>query len=865
MKLNSCTILIMSMSFAFLTIARVSFSAQAGEMDPADKVAGEILSKMTLEEKVSLCRGVSTMSVNAIPRVGLKDEFTMSDGPHTVRPDLNRGSFAPVGGNDDFSTSLPPLSALAATWDPAMATKFGHVLGLEARDRNKDMLLGPGVNIMRTPVCGRNFEYLGEDPKLTSVQAVSVIKAIQEMDVAACVKHFAFNNQELNRQKMNVEVDERTMREIYLPAFEAAVHEGGVLAVMNAYNQFRGRFCSHSDLLNNQILKKEWGFKGLVVTDWGSLHDTIEGALGGTDLEMNAGGQIRYFKAPLIQAVNEGKVPLPLLDDKAFRILYVMAKIHKIDGAPRKSGARNTPEIQKTAREIAANAIVLLKNDKNILPFNPDALKSIMIFGDNGWNKHCGLGWSAAGKPPYEISPLDGLKKRLGDKVSIECEPMPGSVGVMQIPDACIGTVDADTKDAGIVIKGWKAEYFNNEDLSGTVAAEGFDREVDFNWLGAEPRKGIKGNSFSARWNATVIAPETGKYLLGVKTGGGVRVLVDDQPVIEAWQGGRDQLLTGSIDLQADKKYQVKIEYSTMKSENISLSFGWSPPSKQGGNLSQSIAKAKNASAVLIFTGTEHGEGQAKECEGGDRPNLKLPEGHDVSISALLAELPHAVVINLSGAPVEMPWVKAAPTIVQYWYSGQEGGNALASVLVGDVNPSGKLPCTFPRRLEDSPAHALNNYNDKSVNYAEGVFVGYRWFDEKKIEPLFPFGHGLSYTTFSISQPELSAKSITRQEILNVTAKVTNTGKRAGAEVVQLYIAAPCSSVPRPPKELKGFQKVFLQPGETKTVSFDVSARDLSFWDVASHNWKAVPGTFDVLLGNSSRNITGKAAFALSP
>ena len=847
----------------FLLLLACALPASAADESTARALAQDILGKLTIEEKVSLCAGNSTFAINAIPRVGLTEEFTMSDGPHTVRPDCNRMTFAPLGGNHDFSTSLPPLSALAATWDTALADRFGRVLGEEARDRGKDMILGPGVNIMRTPLCGRNFEYLGEDPMLAGIMAVPLIQGIQINDVAACVKHFACNNQELNRNKVDVEVSERALREIYLPAFEAAVHKAGVLTLMSGYNQLRGSFCSHSDYLNNQILKKEWGFQGFVVTDWGGLHDTVAGALGGTDVEMNAGDQIKFFRQPLLDAVKAGTVPIAVLDDKVMRLLTVMARIDKIGGGTRPVGSRNTPAHQQAARDIAAAGIVLLKNDQSILPLKTAALQRVTVFGDNAWNKHCGLGWSAAGKPPYEISPLEGLRARLGTGVEITCESLGNGITVSAIPDNCITTVDSHVKNAGMTIHAWQAEYFANKDLTGKSDAQNFDRDLDFNWQGGSPRQGIPGDAFSARWNATVVPPEDGAYQFGVQTSGRSRVFVDDQLVVDAWKGAKGRLVTGEIALKAGQPCRIRVEYGTLKPDNLAFRFGWCPPGKRSGDLSAAIAKAKSADAVLVFTGNEHGHGRAKESEGGDRPSLQLPEGQDDAVAAILAAIPKAVVVNLSGAPVEMPWIQAAPTVVQYWFSGQEGGNALASVLVGDVNPSGHLPCTFPAKLADCSVQHESLKGERVV-YSEGILVGYRWFDTKNIEPLFPFGHGLSYTTFAIGSPVIASPKIAPGGTCTIDVAVTNTGATSGATVVQCYVADSHASVPRPMQELKGFRKVFLQPGERRIVSMDLTCRDLAFWDETTQAWKAEPGQFEVRVGDSSRRISGTATVTLT-
>lgn len=678
--------------------------------DPAEVLASQLVGKLTLEEKVALCRGDGTMFINAQPKVGLVDAFWMDDGPNNVRRDVKADDFAaarPDNDPSDVSTSLPRLSELAATWNRDLALKYGQVIGEEARARGKDMMLGPGVNIVRTPVCGRDFEYMGEDPYLTSQMAVQDILGIQSRDVAASVKHFALNNQEWNRGSVDVEVDDRTLHEIYLPAFEAAVKDGHVLTVMAAYNRFRGDYCAQNDLLLNQILKKSWDFQGLVVSDWGATHDTVAAALGGLDVEMDAGKKIRYFKDPLVQAVKDGTVPMAVLDDKVRRILYVMEKIHKIDGQARFAGSINTPEHQAVAREVAEEGIVLLKNDKNLLPLDPHKIKSLLIVGSNGVKGNTRGGGSSAGEPPYEITAIDGIQKLLGDGVKVESVPL----------------VDAK----------------------------------------ASPDK------------------------------------------------------TSAAAALAEK--------------------------------------AKGFDAVLVFTGDRMGRGAAAEGEGGDRPNLDLPPGTTETVTALLAANPNTVVINQSGAPVEMPWADQAPTLIQYWFSGMEGGTALARVVFGEVNPSGKLPVTFPKELKDSPAHALGNYNGTKVNYAEGVLVGYRWYDAKEIQPLFPFGFGLSYTTFSLANLKLSAPAIKVGDTFTASADVTNTGKRAGAEVVQLYVGDASASVPRPPHELKGFEKVLLQPGETKTVSFTLHPRDLSYWDVKTNGWKIDPGTFSILVGTGSREL----------
>jgi beta-glucosidase len=828
--------------------------------DKALEMAQQTLAKMTLEEKLSLCAGNSTMTLNALPRVGIRNEWVMSDGPHNVRQDLARQTFDSANRADDHSTAMPTLSALAATWDLELAAQFGHVIGQEARDRGKDMMLGPGVNIMRTPLCGRNFEYMTEDPVLAAGLVVPYIRAVQSHDVASCVKHFAVNSQELERNTMNVEVDERALREIYLPAFRAAVQEAQVLTIMNAYNKFRGTYCSHSDYLNNQILRKEWGFKGFVVTDWGSLHDTLGGAFGGTDVEMNAGKDIRHFKASLAKAVNEGKVPATLIDEKALRVLYVMAKTGFLDGRPRAKGSRNTPAHQKIAREIAEQSIVLLKNDKQVLPLDPNVVKTLVVLGKNAITKHCGKGWSAEGKPLYEITPFEGIRERLGSGVKVIYAPLTlpdEQPKILAVNESCLNTFDTSIKDAGMTVRAWKADYFANMNLSGQPAATGFTRRLDVNWKSNAPVNEMNPAAFSVRWTAKLVAPESGSYQIGVRANkeAGTRISVDGKVVVDNWNGDCKTLFAATeLTLEAKKEYTVVVEYRKGKSEATCF-FGWQLPSEHGMRESEIEKAAKAADAVIAITGTEHGHGRALECEGGDRPNLLLPPGHDEAIAKLLAWRPDAVIVHHSGAPSEMPWADSCATMVQDWYGGQEAGRALAAVLFGDVTPSGKMPHTVPFRLADTPAAMLNAYNSTNVTYSESIFVGYRWYDHKKIAPRFPFGHGLSYTTFAYGTPTVSSSSLNPGGTVEVSLPITNTGKRAGKEIVQLYIADLKPAVEKPVRELKGFATLSLNPGEIKTATFTLSAKDLSYYSVADKTFRAHAGQYAIELGASSRDI----------
>jgi beta-glucosidase len=850
-----------------IALACAPLSARAQRDDQAIAVARKVLSQMTIEEKVTLCHGASTMSIGAVPRVGVPDEFSMDDGPNNVRPDVARDDFTPVGRNDDFSTSLPPLSGLAATWDVAMATKFGEVMGEEARARGKDMILGPGVNMMRSPLCGRNFEYMGEDPELAGTMATAYIRALQSRDVAACVKHYTANNQELNRGSVDEEIDERTLREIYLPAFEAAVTRGGALGVMDAYNKVRGEWCSENSYLNNTVLKTQWGFKGFVVTDWGGMHDTLAAALGGADVEMSAGNRIHFFARPLLEAVQTGKVPEAVVNDKALRVLYVMSRVHKIGGGTRVEGSLNTPEHQQIARQIAENAIVLLKNEAGLLPLNAAVTKHVLVLGRTAVNLNCRGGGSAAGRPAYEITPLAGLKKRLGAQVEVDYAPFPANgrgAGFTFIPDSALATFDTSAPETSLATAAWQAEYFNNPDLQDSPAASGFERGLDFNWHQGSPRQGVNAAGFSARWTANVIAPETGKYVFSATGDAGSRVFVDHQLIVDNWKPNLARNpVTGEATLESGKRYVFKVEYRQNTGDGV-FSLKWQLPSDRPMTQEEIRTKAQQADVVFLFTGDSHGRGQAREGEGADRPNMKLPAGDDEAIAGLVGLNPKTVVVNLSGTPVEMPWIDQAPTLVQYWFSGQEGGNALAAVLFGDVNPSGKLPFTFPVKLEDTPAAAMNNYNAQRVNYAEGIFIGYRWFDAKGIKPLFPFGYGLSYTTFAYKNARVSQPTLAPGGQVQVSVDVTNTGLRPGAEIVELYVHDPKRAVDKAPRELKGFAKVMLAARETRTVTMTLEPRDFAYFDVAGKQWKADAGRYELGLGASSRDLRQEISLELT-
>jgi beta-glucosidase len=609
---------------------------------------------------------------------------------------------------------MPAGIALAATWNRALAQTEGQVIGQEARARGKQIMLGPGMNIQRTPLCGRNFEYMGEDPFLTSRMAVGYIRGVQSQGVASCAKHFAVNNQEWDRLSINVELDERALRELYLPAFEAAVREAGVLTVMGAYNKMRGQFCCENDYLLNVILKGQWGFQGLVVSDWGGAHDTAGCVLHGLDLEMGTEGNYDqyYLARPYLDGLRKGVYPIAGLDDKVRRNLRVMFATYAFDAGP--PGSLNTAEHQAVSRQVAEEGIVLLKNDRHILPLDVSAIKSLAVIGENALALQAHGGGSSTVKALYEITPLAGIINRVGDRLNVT--------------------------------------------------------------------------------------------------------------------------------------------YSKGCGQNAGP-----------GLLDQAVRAAREADAAIVVAGLGHG--RYFDTEETDRKDLKLPCGQDELIARVRAANANTIVVLVAGSPVTMdPWLADVPAVALSWYSGMEGGNAIARVLFGDVNPSGKLPCTFPKRLEDSPAHALGAYPgaNGTVRYEEGLLVGYRYFDTKDIEPLFPFGHGLSYTRFDYSNFKIIKNGGSTGPLATVQFDIANTGGRTGAEVAQVYVHQIQPTLPRPFKELKGFVKVMLAADEKQTVSIPLDEAAFSYYDPEKGGWLAEKGDFEILVGASSRDIRWRGDFALN-
>jgi len=712
----------------FSTLTKAQKPAYLDANQPIEKRIENALSLMTLEEKVAMCHAQSKFSSKGNPRLGIPEVWT-DDGPHGIREEVFWDEWSGAKWTNDSCTAFPALTCLAASFNPQIALLYGKSVGEEARYRNKTVLLGPGVNIYRTPLNGRNFEYMGEDPYLSSRMVVPYILGVQQSGVAACVKHFALNNQEADRFTVDVEVSDRALREIYLPAFKAAVEEAKVWSIMGAYNLFRGEHCCHNDLLLNKILKTEWKFDGVVISDWGGVHNSDQAVNNGLDLEMGTSTNgltskatstySQYYLAnPYLVGLKSGKYSEAVLNDKVSRILRMIFRTTMSYDRP--FGKFVSPEHSNAARKIAEEGIVLLKNEHQFLPIPVGKYQKIAVIGENATKSLILGGGSSSLKAAYEVSPLQGLIKKYGKEHIIH------SLGYASGP----------------------SDY---------------------------------GREIKSKLNA-------------------------------------DSLFNAALEL------------------------------------------AKNADVVLFIGGLNKNHFQ--DCEGGDRKNMDLPFGQDKLIAALLKVNKNVAIILNSGNAVSMPWVNEVPAILQSWHLGSEAGNAMANVISGDVNPSGKLPFSFPKKLEDNAAHSFGALSVPGVNkkqqYLEDILVGYRWFDTKKIAPLFAFGHGLSYTTFEYGKATTDKANYSENDVVKLTFNLKNTGNISGAEATQVYISDVNSTVLRPLKELKAFSKVVLNPAESKQVEVNLPIKDWAFFNDKTQKWEVEPGKFIIQVGTSSADIRQK-------
>lgn len=802
-----------------LSVNCILFAQNISDENSTELKIDKIISQLTLEEKIALLGGTG-FATKPIERLGIP-EIRMADGP--------------VGVRWDKSTAFPVSIAMAATWNVDLINSIGKGLAGETLAKGRNMLLGPCINIVRVPHGGRNFESFGEDPYLTSRLAVSYIKGLEENGVIASVKHFAVNNQEYERMTISAEVDERTLREIYLPGFEAAVKEGNVSTVMAAYNRLNGTYCAEHDFLLNKILKDEWGFKGFVVSDWGAVHSTIGTAKFGVDLEMPFG---KYLNNSLIDLITNGDVDIKIIDDKVRRLLRVMLKFNLFEN-PQPEFDKNIYEKNKIiAYKTATESIVLLKNENDILPLNTDLYNKIAVIGPNAKVNVSGGGGSSKVNPVYSISPFDALQNKIknADKIIYAqgCRNE-GQIDIMT--EEFLKTVID-----GKVVSGFKGEYFKNKELKGEPALIRIDKTVDFNWSSGGPDSLIGEDNFSIRWTGKLIAPKSGKVKLGTISDDGVKLYFNGELKIDNWTDHAALFDGFTTVLEEGKEYDIKIEFYENGGDAV-LQFGYE--SLEDTLLAEAVNTAKESDIALLFLGNS----EYLESEGFDRTSLELPENQLALLNAVLSVNKNVIVVLNNGGQILMSeWIDKVQGLVEAWFPGQEGGNAVADVLLGNVNPSGKLPHTIAKKLDDYSAYKYYPGSDGKISYADGLFVGYRYFDNNKIEPQFHFGYGLTYTSFKIED----VKVANDDSKIKVSLNITNTGNLEGSEVIQVYVSDKTNKIIRPVKELKKFLKVLVKPGETKNVNLDLSTNDLKYYCIEKSQWTFEPGEYEILVGNSS-------------
>jgi beta-glucosidase len=796
------------------------------QLSPLDQRVEGLLSQLTLKEKVALLSGLDIWRTVPIAHAGIPS-ITMTDGPHGVRA-TRREAARPTGPTTAFPTGV----SMASTWNPDLLEKAATAMAEETRAMGCEVLLGPCVNIVRHPLAGRNFEAYAEDPYLAGRIGVAWVKGLQSQGVAASLKHFACNNQEFERFRGNSVVDERTLREIYLAQFETVVKEAKPWTVMCSYNRVNGTYASQHNYLLNEVLRGEWGFDGLVVSDWQANHTIFESVQGGLDLEMP--GPAKYYGKLLEDAVHNWQIEESTIDEAVRRVLKLIIRTGKLDGR-QTAGSVNTIEHQQLARDVAAEAMVLLKNDNAALPLDANAIKSIAAIGPSVIEWQISGGGSSRVDPPHVIDPLTALKAKLGDRATIEYAQ--GCDNYVVLP-----TMRGD----------FKVEFFDNPRLEGGPVVTHAEKRLTGGWWFATPDPAVKSMQYSTRWSTTLNVAQAGRYAFGVYSSCDAQAFIDGRALVA---NGQPDV---TIDLEAGKDYAFKLEMK--KADDLAFGHvrvGMAYRPNPDNRIQQAAELAARSDVAIVYAGYP----ENFETEGIDRPTMDLTGEQNALIAAVAQANPKTIVVLNVGSPVTMPWANDVAAIVLAYYPGMDGAISLTNILCGEVNPSGKLTVTYPRALKDTPA--FNNYpGARNVVYGEGIFVGYRHYEYREVEPLYPFGHGLSYTTFEYSEwtmPEV----VKRGETVKLYVKVKNTGAAAGKEVVQLYVRDVRASVQRPVKELKGFAKVALQPGEEKTVAFELNERALAYYDPDQQAWVTEPGEFEVLIGSSSRDIRLKTKFTL--
>jgi beta-glucosidase len=810
---------------------------------PLEARVEDLLSRLTLEEKVSLMAGGSAFGTHAIERLGIP-ALAVSDGPNGLRSNAS-----------EPTTAFPTGSAMAATWNPALIQEVGEAIGEEAHAKGVAVMLGPNVNIQRTPLAGRNFESYSEDPLLAGAIGAGWVRGVQSRGIGATPKHFTANNQEFERGRSSSDMSERTLREIYLPAFEHIVTTAHPWAIMTAYNRVNGTYSSENTHLIDDMLKGEWGFDGVAMSDWDGMHTTVAAARAGLDLEMPGPGQHRGQR--LLNAVNNWQVPETAIDESARRMLRLILRSGIMDGKPMPKGSVNTDAHKDVARRVAEEAAVLLKNDGDVLPLDPGKVHTVAVIGPNADILTYGGGGSALVVPDHVVTPLDAIKSLLGDKATVTYIPAVANGAVAPTADARFFSPSRDRREQGL-----KATYYRGAEFTGAPVKSETDATFYKMGFGNDVAEQT-GGAFSTRWDGYFWPPEDGVYEFSLVTMGEANLTVDGKPVV-----GKDtkaepspllsffpvELRRGHVELKAGQAYPIRLDYAPNATGFRVLAFGMRRPT---GTITDAVAAAKSADATIVFIGSS----PATETEGIDRDSMGLYGDQNALVDAVLAARPNAVIVLNVGAPVTMPWIDKARAVLLGWLPGEEGGTALANVLFGKVNPSGKLPETFPARYEDNPTY-LTYPGTRSATYGEGVFVGYRYYDSKKVAPLFPFGHGLSYTRFAYNDLTVSPSTDANAPV-GVSVSVSNVGKSAGQDAVQLYIRDIEASVPRPFQELKAFQKVRLDKGARTIVRFALDPRAFSFYDEYRHTWVCEPGEFVARIGESSRDIRVEKRFTL--
>jgi beta-glucosidase len=827
----------MKKNLIVLMVSMVLTMPALGQQPSSNKKIEDIISKMTLEEKIDFIGGFQDFYIRAIPRLGVP-HAKMADGPVGVR------NYGPA-------TAFPGTIALVASWDTELASRFGNAIGKEARAKDVNIMLGPAMNIHRAPMCGRNFEYLGEDPYLAGKIVASYITGMQNEGVMATAKHYMGNNQEYDRHNISSDMDERTMREIYLPAFQASVEEGKVAAVMTSYNPVNGVHASQHDFLINKILKGDWKFEGFVMSDWTSTYDGIAAANGGLDLEMPSG--IKMCLEVLIPAIKNGKVSEKTIDEKIRRILGQYERFGFFENPERsKDYVLDSASVRKTAIDAARGGIVLLKNEGNILPLNQAKIKTIALIGPNASPAVTGGGGSALVQPRTSVSLYEAMQKLAGNTYKITLES--GIYGHEVQPADFFNHTEFYTYAEGKKVPGMDAEFFWKRRADGkpdyrkhfTVINEIFDSS----------NPGISSTGFSAHFSGFLKndKPETYNFIVSCYTW--FRLLIDEKLVLESWHNSRETNHSVLVPLEGGKEHKFELQYSQWNTDGL-LRFGYESRAMFEEKRARTFQKATELASKSDLTILSVGFNEATEHEGADR-SFALPEEQEKLITEIMKTGKDVILILNAGGNVDMRgWLGGMKGLIHAWYPGGEGNIALAEILLGITNPSGKLPVSFEKRWEENATYKsyYDDDGDKHVKYSEGIFLGYRHFDKDNIEPQFPFGFGLSYTTFEYSNLMVNKNVFKLSEPVEVQVTIKNTGSRDGAEIVQLYVRNPISSVPRPVKELKAFAKVNLKAGESKKVSFALRSDAFQYFHPEKLKWVVDAGTYSIELGSSSRDM----------